>query len=174
MLTHDRLFVSGMPGRDPATGKIPDDPAAQVDLALDRMDAVLKAAGLELKNMVFVNPYLTTDLPTRTMNEHYARRFEFGNTPPAPRLKYRAFPVARTSSTRALPCVISHSEKQCGRKICRRVPLPVHVCLQATLCTAPPRMGSFQGRMGACTRPAHNISCGRLCATSSTIWKKPE
>lgn len=81
MLTHDRLFVSSMAGVDPATGKIPDDPAAQVDLALDRVEAVVKAAGLDLKNMVFVNPYLTTDIPSRVMNEHYARRFEFGNTP---------------------------------------------------------------------------------------------
>ena len=31
ILTHDRLFVSAMPGSDPATGKVPDDPAAQVD-----------------------------------------------------------------------------------------------------------------------------------------------
>lgn len=81
LLTEDRLFISGMPGRDPVTGKIPDDPAAQVDLALDRLQAVVKAAGLELSHMVFVNPYLTSDVPTRVMNERYARRFEFGNTP---------------------------------------------------------------------------------------------
>ena len=36
ILTHDRLFLSGMIGADPATGKVPDDPAAQVDLALDQ------------------------------------------------------------------------------------------------------------------------------------------
>jgi len=81
MLTHDRLFISSMAGIDPATGKVPDDPAAQVDLALDRMTAVVKAAGLEMANVVFVNPYLTSDIPTRIMNEHYAKRFEFGNTP---------------------------------------------------------------------------------------------
>lgn len=81
VLTHDRLFVSGMPGSDPMTGKVPDDPAAQVELALDRMQAVVKAAGLELSHMVFVNPYLTAAIPMRVMNEHYARRFEFGNTP---------------------------------------------------------------------------------------------
>src|SRR4051812_648733 len=63
MLTHDRLFVSSMPGSDASTGKVPSDPAAQVDLALDRVEAVLKAAGLDLRNMVFVNPYLTVDLP---------------------------------------------------------------------------------------------------------------
>jgi reactive intermediate/imine deaminase len=81
MLTHDRLFVSTMLGSDPATGKVPANPAAQVDLALDRLKMVVEAAGLTLGNMVFVNPYLTSEIPMRIMNEHYARRFEFGNTP---------------------------------------------------------------------------------------------
>lgn len=81
VLTHDRLFISGMAGADPTTGKVPDDSAAQVDLALDRMTAVVQAAGLEMSNVVFVNPYLTPDIPSRVMNEHYAKRFEFGNTP---------------------------------------------------------------------------------------------
>jgi enamine deaminase RidA (YjgF/YER057c/UK114 family) len=81
ILTHDRVFVSGMLGSDPQTGRVPEDAGAQVDLALDRVQAVLRAAGLELANMVFVNPYLTADIPNRVMNDHYARRFEFGNTP---------------------------------------------------------------------------------------------
>jgi len=81
MLTHDRLFVSTMPGSDPSNGTVPDRPAAQVDAALDRLRAVVEAAGLTLSNMVFVNPYLTSEIPMRIMNEHYARRFEFGNTP---------------------------------------------------------------------------------------------
>ncbi len=81
ILTADRLFISGMAGRDPVTGKVPDDPAAQVDLALDSLQAVAKAAALELSHMVFVNPYLTSEIPHRVMNERYARRFEFGNTP---------------------------------------------------------------------------------------------
>lgn len=81
MLTHDRLFISSMAGMDPATGKVPDDPGAQVDLALDRMAAVVKAAGLDMSNVVFVNPYMTSEIPSRVMNERYARRFEFGNTP---------------------------------------------------------------------------------------------
>ena len=94
ILTHDRLFVSGMQGRDPATGKVPDDPAAQVDLALDGVEAVLKAAGLELRNMVFVNPYLTSAVPMRVMNEHYARRFEFGNTPARATIEVSSLPGA--------------------------------------------------------------------------------
>ncbi|HXJ88374.1 MAG TPA: RidA family protein [Candidatus Binatia bacterium] len=92
MLTGDRLFVSSMAGVDPATGRVPDDPASQVDLALDRMEAVVKAAGLDLKNMVFVNPYLTAQMPTRVMNEHYARRFEFGNTPARATIQVSSLP----------------------------------------------------------------------------------
>jgi 2-iminobutanoate/2-iminopropanoate deaminase len=92
MLTHDRLFVSSMSGADPASGKIPDDPAAQVDLALDRVEAVVKAAGLDLKNMVFMNPYLTTDIPSRIMNQHYAQRFEFGNTPARATIEVSSLP----------------------------------------------------------------------------------
>lgn len=81
VLTHDQLFISSMPGSDAANGRIPDDPGAQVDAALDRMQDVLNAAGLQFANVVFVNPYLTEAIPHRIMNERYARRFEFGNTP---------------------------------------------------------------------------------------------
>jgi enamine deaminase RidA (YjgF/YER057c/UK114 family) len=81
MLTYDRLFVSTMPGSDPANGKVPSDPAKQVDLALEGLASVLQASGLSLAHMVFVNPYLTSEVPTRIMNEQYAKRFEFGNTP---------------------------------------------------------------------------------------------
>jgi reactive intermediate/imine deaminase len=92
ILTRDRLFVSSMPGADPVNGKVPDDPAAQVDLALDRVEAVAKAAGLELSHMVFVNPYLTGEIPVRIMNERYARRFEFGNTPARATIEVASLP----------------------------------------------------------------------------------
>jgi len=81
LLTHDRLFVSTMPGSDPASGNVPQDPASQVNLALDRMKSVLQAAGLTMAHMVFVNPYLTSEVPMRIMNQQYAQQFEFGNTP---------------------------------------------------------------------------------------------
>lgn len=93
ILTHDRLFISSMEGSDPTNGKVPDDPATQVDLALDRMQAVLKAAGLEMGNMVFVNPYLTSDIPGRVMNQRYARRFEFGNTPARATIEVSSLPA---------------------------------------------------------------------------------
>jgi len=92
ILTHDRLFVSAMQGRDPATGAIPDNPAAQTDLALDNFKAVVEAAGLKLAHMVFVNPFLTNKIPSRIMNEHYARRFEFGNTPARATIEVTSLP----------------------------------------------------------------------------------
>jgi len=92
ILTHDRLFISSMTGSDPVSGKVPDDPAAQVDLALDRVQAVVKAAGLELSNMVFVNPYLTSKIPMHVMNQRYARRFEFGNTPARATIEVSSLP----------------------------------------------------------------------------------
>jgi reactive intermediate/imine deaminase len=92
MLTHDRLFVSTMPGLDLSTGRIPQDAAAQVNLALDGMKSVVEAAGLTLANMVFVNPYMTSALPARTMNEQYAKRFEFGNTPARATIEVSSLP----------------------------------------------------------------------------------
>ena len=92
VLTRDLLFISSMPGIDPETGKVPDEPGAQVDLALDRLQAVVKAAGLELSHMVFVNPYLTSEIPMRVMNERYARRFEFGNTPARATIEVSSLP----------------------------------------------------------------------------------
>jgi reactive intermediate/imine deaminase len=87
ILTHDRLFVSAMPG-----GKASDDPAAQVDFALYQMKAIVEAAGLNLAHMVFVNPYLTTQFPSRIMNQHYAQRFEFGNTPARATIEVSSLP----------------------------------------------------------------------------------
>jgi reactive intermediate/imine deaminase len=91
MLTYDRLFVSTMPGSD-STGTVPEDPAAQVNLALDRMSSVLQAAGLTMAHMVFVNPYLTSELPMRIMNHEYAQRFEFGNTPARATIEVSSLP----------------------------------------------------------------------------------
>ena len=81
VMAGERLYLSGFLGRDIDTGRIPEDPAAQVDLSLDRMEATLKSAGLDFRHMVFINPYLTGKIPAGVMNRLYAKRFEFGNTP---------------------------------------------------------------------------------------------
>lgn len=81
VLCGDRLFLSGFLGRDINTGKIPDDPGEQVQLALNRLKQTLEAAGMGFEHMVFVNPYLTKRVPMNVMNKIYAKHFEFGNTP---------------------------------------------------------------------------------------------
>jgi reactive intermediate/imine deaminase len=92
MLTQDRLFISSLPGRT-ANGSIPTDAASEVNAALDSFEAVAKAAGLSLAHVVFVNPYLTASIPQRTMNELYAKRFEFGNTPARATISVAALPA---------------------------------------------------------------------------------
>jgi reactive intermediate/imine deaminase len=90
-ITHDRLFISSLPGRA-ASGNIPADPASEVDAALDRFKAVTEGAGLNLAHVVFVNPYLISSIPSGIMNERYARRFEFGNTPARATIAVSALP----------------------------------------------------------------------------------
>jgi enamine deaminase RidA (YjgF/YER057c/UK114 family) len=94
VIANDRLYISGFFGRDIDTGRIPEDPAAQVGLALDQMQATLKAAGLDFRHMVFVNPYLTGKIPTSVMNRAYAARFEFGNTPARATIQVAGLPSA--------------------------------------------------------------------------------
>ncbi len=76
----DRLFFSSCPGLD-GEGKAPAEPAIQTQLALDRLGAVLKAAGIGFEHVVFVNPYLTEPLRIGEMNRVYAKYFKFGDTP---------------------------------------------------------------------------------------------
>ncbi len=92
VLAAGRLFISGVYGRDPATGRVPEDPAAQVDLALDQLGTVLTAAGLDFRHVVFVNPYLTDAMPMQAMNRAYAKRFEFGNTPARATIQVASLP----------------------------------------------------------------------------------
>ncbi|MGI9070046.1 MAG: RidA family protein [Bryobacteraceae bacterium] len=92
ILTKDRLFISAMRGRDLSRNTVPQDPAEQVDLALNGVKAVVEAAGLGMANIVFVNPYLTRSIPTSVMNGPYARRFEFGNTPARATIQVTSLP----------------------------------------------------------------------------------
>src|SRR5262249_62157451 len=57
MLTHDRLFVSTIPGADPRNGAVPEAPAAQVNPALARRQAVLAAAGRTMAHMPRLSRY---------------------------------------------------------------------------------------------------------------------
>jgi 2-iminobutanoate/2-iminopropanoate deaminase len=91
IMVGDRLYLSGSFGRD-KSGGIPQDPAKQVEIAFDRMAETLKAAGMDFRNVVFVNPYLTDKMPQDTMNKVYAQHFEFGNTPARATIKVASLP----------------------------------------------------------------------------------
>lgn len=92
VIAADRMYLSGFLGRDINTGQIPADPAAQVQLSLDRMLQTLKTAGLDFRHMVFVNPYLTRNIPMNVMNKVYANHFEFGNTPARATIQVQGLP----------------------------------------------------------------------------------
>lgn len=92
VLVGDRLYLSGFLGRDINTGKIPEDPAAQVQLSLDRIKETLAVAGMDFRHMVFVNPYLTKNMPASVMNRVYAKHFEFGNTPARATIEVNSLP----------------------------------------------------------------------------------
>ena len=92
MIAGDRMYLAGFLGRDIHTGQIPSDPAAQVQLSLDRMLQTLKAAGLDFRHMVFINPYLTSTIPVNVMNTVYAKYFEFGNTPARATIQVEGLP----------------------------------------------------------------------------------
>jgi enamine deaminase RidA (YjgF/YER057c/UK114 family) len=76
----DRFFFSSCFGLD-GEGKPPADSAVQTKLALDRLETVLKAAGIGMDHVVFVNPYVTDAILSGEMNKEYARHFKFGDTP---------------------------------------------------------------------------------------------
>jgi enamine deaminase RidA (YjgF/YER057c/UK114 family) len=78
----DVLYMSAQGGVDPLTGKMAGDYAGEVKQALDNVATVAKAAKMSMANVIWVNPYLSSDGgPARVMNKIYATYFEFGNTP---------------------------------------------------------------------------------------------
>jgi len=92
VIAEDRMYLSGFFGRDIATGRVPEDPSAQVELAFEGLRKTLEAAGLDFRHMVFVNPYLTEKMPAGVMNRIYASHFEFGNTPARATIQVTALP----------------------------------------------------------------------------------
>ena len=90
-----RLYLSGFLGADIATGRMPADPDAQVQLALDNMKQTLAAAGMDFRHVVFVNPYLT-EKASGQMNAIYARHFEFGDTPARATIRVTSLPGGNT------------------------------------------------------------------------------
>ena len=47
---------------------------------------------MDFRHMVFVNPYLTAEMPQDVMNKIYAKHFEFGDTPARATIKVASLP----------------------------------------------------------------------------------
>lgn len=70
------LYLSGQTPIDPATGRLVDgDVAAQTRQVFANLDAVLRAAGGTLADVVKVNVYLTSMDDFAAMNQAYAEAF---------------------------------------------------------------------------------------------------
>ena len=85
------VYCSGQIGLDPSTGSLVDGIVAQTSRALSNLDAVLKAAGMGLGNVVKTTVFMVDLAEFAQMNEEYGKHF---NAP---------FPARSTVQVAALP-----------------------------------------------------------------------
>ena len=57
VLVRDTLYLAGRLGLDPKTGKVPEQVDAEVRLILDGMKATLKAAGMTMDDLTYVQVF---------------------------------------------------------------------------------------------------------------------
>ena len=75
ILYGDTLYVAGMVGNDLKTGQAPESFEDEVKQCLENINLVLKGAGMDFKNAVSVNVYLTDMDLFQRMNEVYVKYF---------------------------------------------------------------------------------------------------
>jgi 2-iminobutanoate/2-iminopropanoate deaminase len=71
----DLVFVAGQTGRHPTTGALGKDIREQTRNTLERIKAVLEAAGTSLDNVLTATVYLTRREDLAAYNEEYAKYF---------------------------------------------------------------------------------------------------
>ena len=69
------VFVAGQTGRHPATGQLGRDVREQTQFVLERIKAILDAAGTSLDNVLTVTTHLTRREDLAAYNEEYNRYF---------------------------------------------------------------------------------------------------
>ena len=75
ILFGDTLYVAGMVGNDLKTGQAPEGFEDEVKQCLENIRLVLKEAGMDFKDAVSVNVYLTDMDLFQRMNEVYTKYF---------------------------------------------------------------------------------------------------
>lgn len=101
ILVDGTLYVAGMTGPDPKTGKIPEDFAAEVKNALDRAGEVLKKARYDFKDVVTVQVYLADIGQIGEMNKVYLTYF------PEPRPARTTVGVAKLVGTSRIEITVT-------------------------------------------------------------------
>ena len=87
------VFTSGQLGIDPATGKLAEGVAAQAEQALKNLEAVLKAAGASMADVVKTTVFVKDLADFGTVNTIYGQHFG-ADFPPAPACRLLRFPQA--------------------------------------------------------------------------------
>lgn len=90
----DVLYLSAQSGANPVTGQAPAAFQDEVKQSLDNVATILSAAHMSMKNVLWVNPYMS-DGEFRAMNSVYKTYFEFGNTPGRGTIQVMALPSGR-------------------------------------------------------------------------------
>jgi len=85
------VYCSGQIGLDPSTGNLVEGIVAQTARALSNLDAVLRAAGLGLSNVVKTTVFMVDLAEFPQMNEEYGKHFAI------------PFPARTTVQAAALP-----------------------------------------------------------------------
>jgi 2-iminobutanoate/2-iminopropanoate deaminase len=65
------IWTSALMGMDPKTGEIPDDPATQVRLLYENLDALLADGGADRSHVGFVSVFLTDNAYRSMVNEYW-------------------------------------------------------------------------------------------------------
>ena len=81
ILAGEILYLSAQGGEDPLTGKLKSDFSAETRQALDNVSTALNTAQMSMKNVLWVNPYMSVSGQYDVMGKVYKTYFEFGNTP---------------------------------------------------------------------------------------------
>jgi enamine deaminase RidA (YjgF/YER057c/UK114 family) len=77
----EMLYISAQGGQNPLSGKASPDFSAETRQALDNVSTILNTAQMSMKNVLWVNPYMSVGGQYDVMGKVYAGYFEFGNTP---------------------------------------------------------------------------------------------
>jgi 2-iminobutanoate/2-iminopropanoate deaminase len=77
------LMSGGVSGKDPATGAVPEDPAAEVEQAFANLRAIVEAAGGTLDQVVKVTVFVTDRAVRAHLNPVWERLFPDPESRPA-------------------------------------------------------------------------------------------